>query len=412
MDVSVIIPVYNAEDYLESCLASILAQTGIKFEVICINDASKDSSLELLNAAAKNDRRIKVIDLPQNHGQAYARNVGIKRAEGKCIYFLDSDDELATPEALLKLYKQLVREDVDCVCFDSNIEYESEDLRSLLAGRSILNESIEPGRYSGEEYFNKFFSNPGFSVAVWRQFWKKEFLINNDLLFHEDTSPHEDLLFTFQAFYLLKNVVYIPEAFHKYRFRAYSSSSGKVDLRRLKSYQKIYIESLKFLEKHSTEKRKISAECLSKYFRSCLSPIHINYARIVEEGENVIEHGKSNSENNEDFYRNWIIMQRFPLLERVFTKDEILVIKDAKTVIVYGAGTYSIRIQQMLLDFGVTEYNVCVPKSSGKETEISEMKNLSDSTVIIMAVSSLYKDEMKGTALSLGFENIIDLQNS
>lgn len=411
MDVSVIIPVYNAEKYLKECIYSVLKQEKVLFEIICVDDASQDDSAEIIRDISSKDNRFVFLRNDENHGQAYARNRGIENARGKYLYFLDSDDELLDSMALYRLMERAEEDGSDCVCFDSIIEYESEEMKPLLANRRILREVFEPKVYSGAEYFELFFSDPGFSVAVWRQFWKKQFILDSCIRFYENTSPHEDLLFTFQAFYLSHQITYISESLHKYRFRSNSSSSGKVDLRRLKTYQNIYIESLRFIEKHPAVGRKISEKCLSQYLRSCISPIYINYAQIIMENEEMFKNKQQYIEDSDDFFRNWIIMQRFPLLERVFYPKEVYELKKADTIIVYGAGNYSIQLQQMLLDFGIGDYHVCVTKSKGKEMEISEMGQYADRAVVILAVSSLYQAEMKNTALSLGFKNFIELGN-
>ena len=89
--ISVIIPVYNTEAYLERCLVSVLSNTYRDLEVICINDGSTDGSLEILNAFARQDERVTVID-KKNGGLSAARNDGLRRATGEWIAFIDSDD--------------------------------------------------------------------------------------------------------------------------------------------------------------------------------------------------------------------------------------------------------------------------------------------------------------------------------
>ena len=91
--VSVIIPVYNTEKYLRNCLNSIITQTLIEIEIICINDGSTDSSLEILREYAQRDDRFVLIS-QTNKGQSFARNKGIDVARGEYIAFVDSDDYL------------------------------------------------------------------------------------------------------------------------------------------------------------------------------------------------------------------------------------------------------------------------------------------------------------------------------
>ena len=103
--ISIIIPVYNTENYLSECLDSVINQTLNEIEVICINDASTDSSLDILDDYSKYSDKIKIINCSENKGQGNARNIGITQAKGKYILFLDSDDwlELNACEELFKM---------------------------------------------------------------------------------------------------------------------------------------------------------------------------------------------------------------------------------------------------------------------------------------------------------------------
>ena len=102
--ISVIIPVYNVENYLSECLDSIINQSLNDIEIICINDGSTDNSLKILQDYEKRDNRIRVIN-QKNSGLGATRNVGLSLSEGKYVYFMDSDDylELSTLEELYHL---------------------------------------------------------------------------------------------------------------------------------------------------------------------------------------------------------------------------------------------------------------------------------------------------------------------
>ena len=103
-DISLIIPVYNAEPFLERCLDSAIAQTEPQLEILCINDASTDASRDILDAYASRDRRIRVIHREANGGESAARNQGLALARGEYLAFLDHDDTLE-PDALRVLYE-------------------------------------------------------------------------------------------------------------------------------------------------------------------------------------------------------------------------------------------------------------------------------------------------------------------
>lgn len=124
--ISIIIPVYNAEKYLERCLSSVLGQTYENIEVIAVNDGSKDGSLALLNSYAQRDSRVRVID-QENGGVANARNVGLAHAGGEYILFVDADDwiEPDMAQSLLKLLEQTREADI-AVCGGDAAEHPEE----------------------------------------------------------------------------------------------------------------------------------------------------------------------------------------------------------------------------------------------------------------------------------------------
>ena len=119
--VSILVAVYNAEPFLSTCLDSLMCQTHCNIQVICIDDASTDGSLSILNDYAMRDSRIEVIHLETNGGQAHARNCGLKRADGDIICMLDADDWLSS-DALERLIAAF-DEQTDCVLFDLQFEY-------------------------------------------------------------------------------------------------------------------------------------------------------------------------------------------------------------------------------------------------------------------------------------------------
>jgi len=113
VNVSIIVPVYNVEKYLEKCLESIINQTLKNLEIICVNDGSTDNSLQILEDYAKKDQRIKIIN-KKNRGSGAAKNTGMKNASGEYIGFVDSDDwvDLAMFE---KLYNRAKSQKSDMV---------------------------------------------------------------------------------------------------------------------------------------------------------------------------------------------------------------------------------------------------------------------------------------------------------
>lgn len=135
--ISVIVPVYNTQDYLRECIDSVLNQSLTDFELICIDDGSTDNSLEILNDYGREDERIKIIS-QQNRGLGASRNVGLDIAQGEYVLFLDSDDYLSL-DALESLYGTAVNQNLDLTMF------------------KIKNFNTKTGRQSRSEYFDMTF---------------------------------------------------------------------------------------------------------------------------------------------------------------------------------------------------------------------------------------------------------------
>ena len=98
-----IVPVYNVEGYLEDCLESLLAQTYPSFEILLIDDASRDNSGAICDAYAARDSRVQVVHFPENRGPSAARNEGIRQARGAYISFVDADDRVEPDLSLIHI---------------------------------------------------------------------------------------------------------------------------------------------------------------------------------------------------------------------------------------------------------------------------------------------------------------------
>ena len=124
IQVSVIIPVYNVEQYLRQCLDSVINQTYKDTEIIIVNDCSPDNSLQIIKEYQQKDDRIVLLDLKQNVGLGFARNAGMKVARGKYITFIDSDDWV-TKDYVEVLYNTIEKYQYDVISPDF---YEYDDI--------------------------------------------------------------------------------------------------------------------------------------------------------------------------------------------------------------------------------------------------------------------------------------------
>lgn len=224
--VSVVIPVYNVEDYLGECLDSICNQTLRDIEIICINDGSKDNSLQILNNYAKKDDRITVID-QENGGHAVATNRGMDCAKGKYLFLMDSDDKLKL-DALEKTYNVAEEKNVDFVLFQA-INYDDEKDEFYEAENYSMN---AVAHHVGDSVFS--FDDLGglalqIAVTPWTKLYNREFVVNSKVRFPEGLI-FEDNIFFWEILLNAKRVYFLKEPLF-YRRWYESSSTMAGDLR-------------------------------------------------------------------------------------------------------------------------------------------------------------------------------------
>lgn len=240
--VSVIIPVYNVEDYLEECLESIVNQSLKEIEIICINDGSTDNSLEILNRYASNYDNVKVFS-QENKGPGASRNKGIDLAEGEYIYFMDSDDILEL-NALEELYQISKEKETDFIMFklisfdDETKEKSTQKYYDMKKLKNMVGENVFSYKDLGEYVFYLAVSPPG-------KFFKASFLDN--LRFPENIL-FEDKLFFVNAIFKAERVYFYDKYLYNRRFRKNSIMTGAskdhVDLIEIENQIFDYIKGL------------------------------------------------------------------------------------------------------------------------------------------------------------------------
>lgn len=202
--ISVIIPVYNTEKYVELCIQSILEQTYNNIEVIIINDNSEDSSSGIIQNIAKQNPHIKVFNNTENKGVGATRNFGIQQATGEYIYFLDSDDYL--PKQTLEFLMENIGEH----------EFIRGRMRTtnLSTSFAIIFSGIFNLKYFNENRFNLLKHSSATNFL-----FKKTFIEKNNLTFSEELEVYTDLYFMLPAFNQVKTVPYVNEAIYFKRQR-------------------------------------------------------------------------------------------------------------------------------------------------------------------------------------------------
>ena len=208
--VSVIVPVYNVEKYLQKCLDSILAQSLEDIEIICVDDGSTDDSGRILDQYAIQDERIKVLHRP-NAGYGAAMNAGLDIAVGEYIGIVESDDSIK-PEMYAVLYAEAVRDDLDLV--KSDVVYW---LETIAYTKEIHYQWLD-GYYDRvlyDEDRNVFFD---FFMNIWTGIYKKDFLLKNNIRFHESPgASYQDNGFWMQSLLYCRKAKWISRAFYQYR---------------------------------------------------------------------------------------------------------------------------------------------------------------------------------------------------
>ena len=221
--VSIIVPAYNVENYIERCLNSLVNQTFKDIEIITINDGSTDKSLELLNKYAKEDIRISVIDLG-DEGVSYCRNLGIEKANGKYIMFVDSDDWIDSSMVEV-MYKKAEENKLDLVMCSYIREFKDHSKEKIF---NLPEEIIYKEDKVKNELLRKLvgpikeeLSNPEMLDAlgtVWGKLYRADILKENKLKFVDlkEIGSAEDTLFNIFTFNYLKKVMFLNKSMYHY----------------------------------------------------------------------------------------------------------------------------------------------------------------------------------------------------
>ena len=200
--VSVIVPVYNVEKYLDKCLTSLVNQTLKDIEIIVVNDGTKDNSQDIIDRYAKKYKNIIVIK-KENGGLSSARNDGIEKATGEYIGFVDSDDYIEY-DMYEKMYQKAKTNDYDVVVCDLKYIY---DDREVDAFSNINNDLLT------KEEVKTCFLN--IYPSVWNKIYKKELIKDNNILFKKGVW-FEDVEFTYRLLPYINSIGVVKEKFYNY----------------------------------------------------------------------------------------------------------------------------------------------------------------------------------------------------
>lgn len=215
--ISVIIPVYNVENYLPDCLDSLLAQTYRNFELICVNDGSPDGSQTVLEQYARKDSRVRVFR-KENGGVSSARNFGLEQAKGEEMTFVDPDDFVAA--LYLERLHQAMQETGAQISFCRHKRVSGDAHWAPASGKTLP----EQGAFRSmrtEDYSFDPEQCPVACLSVWRVLFRKEVL--EGLRFDETLSVGEDTVYLMQAIRQARTLAYTEEALYAYRLNQNSA---------------------------------------------------------------------------------------------------------------------------------------------------------------------------------------------
>lgn len=422
--ISVIVPVYNVQDYLVQCIESIRHQTLKDLEILCIDDGSTDRSGQILDIYARKDKRIKVIH-KKNTGYGHTMNIGLDEAGGEYIGIVESDDFIEE-NMYEELYKIAKKSDLDFV--KSNHWKYSNEGRVLDTGQDLCQCNTVFSRYENME---KVFA----ARSIWAGIYKRKFLADHQIRFLETPgASYQDNSFAFKVSITARSGYFSNAAYVNYRIdNAGSSVKSKekifcvcdemaecrryllesdLDIRRIYPYyivnkKYIYIWNMKRL---MPESRRVFARRIRKELKEDLNHPYMSLSDLPADGGGDVPFFFSYPEG---YYR--YINQEF-FVVTLENKDVCFCrLKQEDGFYIYGAGKVGSRLKGYLADNGKPIVQYVVTEKTEKDLEevseiTSERLNLTKSIVIAVA-NGYARNEMTIRALDREFERVCVLDD-
>ena len=396
--VSVVVPVYNVEEYLAACLESITNQTYTDLEILCINDCSTDNSRVVLKEYQQKDARVIILDNEKNGGLAHTRNVGFGKAAGEYILFVDSDDVIASDlvESCMK-----VAADSDMVCFD---------YRQGTSGQNVIDRQyaykMKDGLYAAEDYFTEAVRTESIIFSAWSKFFNRRFLMENQIRFYEGIL-YEDMLFSFQCFMKAKKIYSLNRKLYDYRIRETSIMTAGVNGKNIESYiisicelMKLYLnndfsgEMNRAVERYI---RKVGREYISVYrkwadqeFTPVLLQDNPKYLKLYRTFSELFIHAGK------------------PLY---ISPEQVEKIRQYQYVILYGAGDIARSTIEILDQYDIAVYGIAVSDLHGNKKsllgnpirELQEYHEIREKCLVLIGTVPRYYSEIHKKLQEQGF---------
>lgn len=257
--ITVVVPIYNVENYLAKCLDSIISQTYKNLEIICVDDCGVDGSMKILEQYANKDSRIKIISHDLNKGLGPARNTGQDAATGDYILFVDSDDTINL-DILDKMLNSALKYNSDMVFANTRLVYEvesvkkrAENIQKYLSFKSDTEEfKIDIGNYS--------FYAENLPCVAWNKLYQAEFLKVNKIRFIDQKIHHEDEGYHVKVLVNSPAVSYVDVDGYNYLIRENSimDDSEKSYVEKMKNMMTIVEDAITYIRKNNIDTKYIN----------------------------------------------------------------------------------------------------------------------------------------------------------
>lgn len=266
-DISIIVPVYNCEKYIEKCIRSLINQTLKNIEIIFVNDGSTDNSEEIIKQYMKNDDRIKLIN-KINGGVSSARNLGISKSIGKYISFVDADD-WCEKEMFKKLYDSAIKYNLDLTSTGYTVENEKGNIKNKYGLEEFL-------KGDQEEEISNIMSNIELGYSVMK-LYKKNIIDNNNIKFSETLNFGEDAIFVLDYIRNI-NSIGVVEGYHYHYVHYKGVSLSKKYVHNINEFIELFWKKEKEIYiKFPTYKIMRQNEGITEHIHSSIMRIYNNY---------------------------------------------------------------------------------------------------------------------------------------
>ena len=281
--VSIILPIYNVESYLDETFGSLLNQTLQEIEILAVNDGSTDQSETIIKKYMQKDSRIKYF-YQENQGQSVARNLALQHATGKYIYMMDSDDVLAVSDALEICYNYAEKNKADFIFFDGDTF--SEENANRISWNTKRTHLVEENqKHDGKYLLNLMLEKCVHNCVVWLLLINRDYLNRIGLKFYPGII-HEDELFTTILTLQSDSIYCLKGIFIKHRIRSASTMGLQFTKKNLNCYLTVTDELFKFQD--SLIIRKFAQYTLSRvFYTGHLIPFHEKFGvfwRAIKSG--------------------------------------------------------------------------------------------------------------------------------